>query len=189
LESYFHGNQDLERSYFEYIKYDDLNFNNNSYLDRSIQLTKQHKNLIIMRTFSKAYGLAGLRIGYTIADPVITSMINKIRVPFNVNRLAQIAAIAAIQDQDYIKKLIKVNHIERLKLYKAFDQLNINYINSKGNFITIFIKNSDMIYNKLLDHGIIVRPLNSYGLADYLRISIGTPEENDCFITTLASII
>lgn len=170
----------LDEAYIEYIKYSISN-----YTDYSIDLIKQHDNLILLRTFSKAYGLAGLRVGYSISSPQLADAINRSRLPFNVNKLAQIAACAALQDQDYIKKIIDLNNKQREILYQAFDRLKINYIPSKTNFISIHSNNSHLLYNQLLDRGIITRPLNTYGLDNYLRITIGTAEETNYLLKNL----
>jgi histidinol-phosphate aminotransferase len=172
----------LDEAYFEYIKFfNDTHNNQSNALDNSIELVKKYENLIITRTFSKAYGLAGLRVGYSIANPAITATINKIKQPFNVNRIAQVAAITAITDQEYIQKIIQSNNSERTYLYNEFTKLNIQYINSYTNFITIHttdLNHSLNLYNYLLSQGIIIRPLDNYGLHSNLRVSIGLPEEN-----------
>lgn len=173
----------LDEAYFEYIKYTQPLPSN--YVDSSIELVKAHKNLIITRTFSKAYGLAGLRIGYSISSPYITSVINKLRLPFNVNRLVQYAGISALSDQEYIKNIIALNNQEKNYLYNEFNKLNIKYILSSANFITIECQDSVHLYNYLLDNGIIIRPINNYGLNNYLRISIGKHEENEALISLL----
>lgn len=176
----------LDEAYIEFIKY--FNPSEKNYSDTSIELTKKHPNLIITRTFSKAYGLAGIRAGYCIGHPDIIATINKLKQPFNVNRLVEFAAIAALNNQKYIKKLIAINNAEKQKLYSEFNNLGIEYIPSYTNFITIKTKSaeeSQKINNFLLDQGIIIRPVNNYGLHEFLRISIGTPEENNMLIETL----
>lgn len=181
----------LDEAYFEYIKYAN-NFNslNTDYLvDHTINLLKKFNNLIILRTFSKAYGLAGLRIGYAISNSDITNLLHKVKQPFNVNRLAQIAAIAAVSDQKFIQDIVAKNSFEKNALYTVFDELNINYIRSQTNFITVNIKNSLQLYNKLLDHGIITRPLANYDLHESLRITIGNAQENHFLKQTLQNIL
>lgn len=176
----------LDEAYYEYIKYD--SFVDDNYIDKSIELTKKYPNLIITRTFSKAYGLAGLRAGYSIANEYITKVINKIKQPFNVNRMVQFAACAAINDQDFISKVVEINNLEKFKLYSCFDKLNIEYIPSSTNFVTIKLSSADSsmkLYEYLLNNGIITRPINNYNLHEFLRISIGAPEENDEFINVL----
>lgn len=147
-------------------------------------------NLIISRTFSKAYGLAGLRVGYMIANEEISSIINRIRAPFNVNELAMAAAIAAIDDQDFIKKVVKSNNSER-KRYEAFAREHgIYMIRSQANFVTYDFKSDAMpVYEYLLRHGVIVRPIGNYELGTMLRISIGKPEENDRLFEVLGEYL
>jgi len=174
----------LDEAYIEYI-----NFIRNS--DPSLSLVKKYHNVIITRTFSKIYGLAGIRVGYSMACPNITAIINRLKQPFNVNRLGQVAAAAAIEDQEYIKKLVSINNTERTKICAHLDSLHIDYIKSAANFITIdtkSAKNSEDIYNKLLDNGIIIRPLNNYGLDKYLRITIGSTEENQYLLNNLSKL-
>lgn len=175
----------LDQAYYEYIKeYEDKNYN---YLD----LINKYPNLIITRTLSKAYGLAGLRVGYAIANPNIIHSINKIKLPFNNNRLVQFAAITALEDQDYLNKIITINNSEKLDLYKYFDNLNLNYNKSYTNFITLNLPNLNIkqnLYNKLLDNNIITRPLDNYELYNQLRITIGTPNQNKYLIKTLTKL-
>ena len=177
----------LDEAYLEYTKYD-INNKAHVYDDYSISLVKKYPNLIVLRTFSKAYGLAGLRIGYAISHPQTIEALNRLRMPFNVNKLAQTAAIAALQDQEFIKKTVLINNQQKEFLYKNFDDLKISYIPSYTNFITIQCTKSNFLYNQLLDHGIIVRPIDNYGLTNYLRITIGTPEENQYLLNTLIKI-
>lgn len=181
----------LDEAYIEYINLSSQNAHSNHTIDPSLEFIKQYNNLIITRTFSKIYGLAGIRIGYSIACANITAIINRLKQPFNVNRLAQIAAIAALDDQEYIKKLVAINNSERAKICEHLDKLQINYIMPAANFITINTnnaKNSELIYNRLLDNGIIIRPLNNYGLNNYLRITIGNIEENQYLLTNLSKL-
>ena len=177
----------LDEAYLEYTKYD-IDNKAQVYDDYSISLVKKYPNLIVLRTFSKAYGLAGLRIGYAISHPQVIEAINRLRMPFNVNKLAQIAAKSALQDQDFIKKIVLINNQQKEFLYKAFDDLRISYIPSYTNFITIQCAKSNLLYNQLLEHGIIVRPIDNYGLTNYLRITIGTPEENQYLLNTIIKI-
>lgn len=150
----------------------------------------EFSNLVICRTFSKAYGLAGLRIGYMLAHPKITAIIDKLRAPFNVNLIAQVAAIEALDDDEHLNFVVKSNNKERL-LYESYcKDRNLFMIKSQANFVTIDFKEDAMpIYQKLLENGIIVRPLKGYGLPTMLRVSIGTHDENAKFFTTLDMIL
>jgi len=146
-----------------------------------------------LRTFSKVYGLAGLRIGYGLASQELTHYLNKVRQPFNVNSLAQVAALAALDDNEHIEKTLWIVSDGRKYLYQQLDQLGVNYIPTQSNFIMIHLgEKCPSVYDSLLRMGVIVRPLTSFGFPEYIRLSIGTPEENKRFIKTLkkhASII
>ncbi|MBP9721521.1 MAG: histidinol-phosphate transaminase [Gammaproteobacteria bacterium] len=179
----------LDEAYFEYIKYNSTSRDYPYYQDYSLDLINQYNNIISLRTFSKAYGLAGLRVGYAIANPDLITVINKLKQPFNVNRIAQIAATAALLDQKYIEKIVAINNQEREKLCQILNGLHIDYMPSETNFITIYNIDAQKLYNQLLDLGIIVRPVNNYGLNNHLRISIGTPEENNFLIANLTRLI
>ncbi|QLB12617.1 histidinol-phosphate aminotransferase [Bisgaardia hudsonensis] len=156
----------------------------------SFALAKQYPNLIICRTFSKAYGLAGLRIGYAVSHPEIADLLNRVRQPFNCNSLALAAAIAVINDNEFVKKVAENNRLE-MKRYEDFClKHQLHYIPSKANFITIDFKQpASKIYEDLLREGVIVRPIAGYGLPNHLRVSIGLPEENTKFFTALTAIL
>ncbi len=153
----------------------------------------QHPNLIVSRSFSKAYGLAGLRIGFGIAQPGLTDLMNRLRQPFNVNSLAQAAAIAALQDEVFLTKSAEINAQGYRQLTAAFDQMGITYVPSVGNFVLFRAGDDDNAGAKvnlaLLKQGIIVRPVGNYGLPQWLRVSIGLPEENEAFIVALKSVL
>jgi histidinol-phosphate aminotransferase len=153
----------------------------------------QHPNLIVSRSFSKAYGLAGLRIGFGIAQPGLTDLMNRLRQPFNVNSLAQAAAIAALQDEAFLKKSAEINSQGYLQLTAAFDQMGISYVPSVGNFVLFRAGDEENAGAKvnlaLLKQGIIVRPVANYGLPQWLRVSIGLPEENEAFLVALKSVL
>jgi histidinol-phosphate aminotransferase len=152
-----------------------------------------YPNLLIVRTFSKAYGLAGLRIGFGLAQTAITDLLNRIRQPFNVNSLAQAAAIAALNDIKFLQQSATLNQEGYQQLTKAFEQMGLPYIPSYGNFIMIKVGNDNgagaRINLELLKRGIIVRPIANYGLPQWLRVSIGLPNENAAFISALNTIL
>jgi len=148
-----------------------------------------HPGLVISRTFSKAYGLAGCRIGYAVADNAIVGLANRFREPFNINLLAQTAAVAALDDRDWMMARVAETVAERQKLEAALDGMDMFGGHSFGNFVLLRHSNSDEILHRLEDHGIIPRPLAPYGMADYLRISVGLPEENTEFLSVLKSIV
>lgn len=156
----------------------------------SFQLLQQHSNLVICRTLSKAYGLAGLRIGYTISNSEIADLFNRVRQPFNCNSLALAAAVAVFQDDDFIKKVAENNRLQMARYEQFFTEKKLAYIPSKANFITVDLKQPALpIYEKLLAQGVIVRPIGVYGLTTHLRISIGLPEENSRFFDVLSDIL
>jgi histidinol-phosphate aminotransferase len=159
----------------------------------SIAWVRQYPNLLVSRTMSKAYGLAGLRIGFGIAQPGITDLLNRIRQPFNVNSLAQAAAVAALKDKDFLQKSAKVNADGYRQLTQAFDAMGLEYVPSFGNFVLVKVGNDDgagaRINLALLKRGIIVRPVGNYGMPQWLRISIGLPQENAAFIEALKQVL
>jgi histidinol-phosphate aminotransferase len=159
----------------------------------AIAWVKRFPNMILSRSFSKAYGLAGLRIGYGVAQPGLTDLLNRIRQPFNVNSLAQAAAIAAFQDYEFLQQGYELNRAGFMQLTNAFDQLGLTYLPSAGNFVLVKVGEDDdagaRMNLALLKRGIIVRPVSNYGLPQWLRISIGLPQENAAFITALHEIL
>ncbi|MFI4941416.1 MAG: pyridoxal phosphate-dependent aminotransferase, partial [Burkholderiales bacterium] len=150
---------------------------------------KRYPNLLVSRTFSKAYGLAGLRVGFGIAQPAITDLLNRIRQPFNVNSLAQAAAIAALNDTAFIQQSARINAAGYRQLTEAFDALGLEYLPSHGNFVLVRVGSEEeagaRVNLALLKQGVIVRPVGNYGLPQWLRVSIGLPAENDAFIDAL----
>ncbi|HHW7506681.1 TPA: histidinol-phosphate transaminase [Mannheimia haemolytica] len=156
----------------------------------SFGLLAKYPNLIVSRSLSKAYGLAGLRIGYAVSNPEIADLLNRVRQPFNCNSLALTSAIAVMNDDEFVKKVAENNRLEMAR-YEAFCQANgLEYIPSKGNFITIDFKcPAAPIYEALLREGVIVRPIAGYGMPNHLRISIGLPQENERFFTALLKVL
>jgi histidinol-phosphate aminotransferase len=137
------------------------------------------KNLILMRTFSKIYGLAGLRIGYGIASPELISALEKIRQPFNANLLAQTAALAALDDDEHVRKT-RQNNFNGLEFFmQAFRQLNLEYVPSFANFILVRVGEGQKVFAAMQKLGVITRPMGGYQLPEWIRISIGTPKENE----------
>ncbi len=143
-------------------------------------------NLIVTRTFSKVHGLAALRVGYSISDPRIAELLNRVRQPFNVNALAQAAAIAAISDREHVRASVELNRAGLLQLTGAFEQMGLDYVPSVGNFVLLDLgRPVGPIKDALLRLGIIVRPVANYGLPHHLRISVGLEEENRRLLTAL----
>ena len=152
----------------------------------SMEIVRLHPNVMVARTFSKAYGLAGARVGYGIAQPGLLSMLNRVRHPFNVNDLSQIAALAALQDQEFVEKTLEVNRKGIKFLSEAFDALGLPYMGLHANFITVKVgPHADDIVQYLLKKGIIVRRMKSYDLPEWIRVSVGTPEQNERFLEVL----
>jgi histidinol-phosphate aminotransferase len=171
----------LDEAYTEYLgaehRYD------------SIAWVRRYPNLVVSRTFSKAFGLAGLRVGFAIAQPDLTDLLNRLRQPFNVNSIAQAAAVAALGDTAFLEKTAALNTAGYRRLTEAFDQLGLEYVPSFGNFVLVRVGEDDnaggRINFALLKQGVIVRPVGSYGLPQWLRVTIGLPEENEAFIAAL----
>ncbi|WGE79978.1 histidinol-phosphate transaminase [Actinobacillus equuli] len=156
----------------------------------SFGLLAKYPNLIVSRSLSKAYGLAGLRIGYAVSNPEIADLLNRVRQPFNCNSLALASAIAVMNDDAFVEKVAENNRKE-MQRYEAFCQAQgLDYIPSKGNFITIdFKRPAAPIYEALLREGVIVRPIAGYGMPNHLRISIGLPAENDRLFAALVKVL
>lgn len=155
----------------------------------SVGLVKKYPNLLVSRTFSKAYGLAGLRVGFAVAQPALTDLLNRVRQPFNVNSLAQAAAIAALQDKDFLERSFTVNRDGKVQLQNAFNQLGLKYVPSYSNFVLVHVGEAARINLELLKRGVIVRPVAGDGLPEWLRVTIGLPHENQKFIDALTEIL
>ena len=163
-----------------YVEYYPENFN-------SLKFLAQYPNLIISRTMSKCYGLAALRVGFALASAEVTDFLNRIRQPFNVNHLAMVAAVAALKDDVFIEKSREVNKAGMAQLEAGFEQLGLNYVPSRANFILVDIQaDPAQTFNALLKEGVIVRPV---GIANHLRVSIGTEAENAKFLVALAKVL
>lgn len=171
----------LDEAYNEYLP-QDKRYDSVSWL-------KKFPNLIISRTFSKAYGLAGLRVGYAMAHEQVTDMMNRVRQPFNVNSVAQAAAVAALQDMDFVRQTFELNQRGMQQITDGLTKLGLEYIPSFGNFVSFRIGSATAMYRRLLELGVIVRPIGNYDMADYLRVSIGLETENDKFLSALAQAL
>lgn len=169
----------LDEAYCEYLQGD-------GYVD-GLSLLERYPNLIVTRTFSKAWGLASLRAGYSVSSPEIANILNRVRQPFNVDTLALTAATAVLDDEEYLQRSRDVNAEGMKQLESAFDEMELDYIPSAGNFIAVDVgEQAAAINQSLLEQGVIVRPIAGYGMPRHLRVSIGLPEENDRFIESLA---
>lgn len=166
----------------------------NEFLEPSLRvdgvaLVKRYPNLIVSRSFSKAYGLAGLRVGFAMAQPALTDLLNRVRQPFNVNSLAQAAAIAALNDKEFLAKSFAVNRDGKEQLQKAFEKLGLQFVPSFANFVLVKVGDAARINLELLKRGVIVRPVTGDGLPEWLRVSIGLPHENQTFIDALSAVL
>ena len=146
---------------------------------------RQFPNLLISRTFSKAFGLAGLRVGYGIAQAELTDLLNRVRQPFNVNTLAQAAAVAALADADFLRASYVLNLRGMQQLVEGFNALGLEHVPSYGNFVLVKVGPAAKVYHELLKRGVIVRPVANYGLPEWLRVSIGLQEENAKLLAAL----
>ncbi|MDK2902841.1 MAG: histidinol-phosphate aminotransferase [Clostridiales bacterium] len=156
----------------------------------SINLVDRYDNVIVLRTFSKIYGLASLRLGYGIANPAIIDLLNRIRAPFNVNSVAQSAALAALEDRDFLSKSKQNNDEGKKYLYAAFDEMGLEYIPTQANFIMVNVdRDSRQVFRDLLTHGIIVRSGEIFKMDNWIRVTIGTPEQNEAFISALKEVL
>jgi len=154
----------------------------------SVKLVKRHPNLVVTRTFSKAYGLAGLRVGYAVAHASVADGIKRVRQPFNVNSVALAAAAAALDDMEFVARSYAENLQGLRQLGEGATRLGCDYIPSHGNFLTIRVGKATEIYKKLLKRGVIVRPVGGgYQLPEHLRVTVGTAAENDKFLSALTA--
>ena len=154
----------------------------------AVKWLKRHPNLVITRTFSKAYGLAGLRVGYAFAHPSVADIMNRVRQPFNVNSLALAAATAALDDMEFVARSYAENLRGMRQIEEGAARLGLAWIPSHGNFITVRVGKANEVYRRLLRRGVIVRPVGGgYELPEHLRITIGTAEENERFLAALAA--
>ncbi len=172
----------LDEAYFEYAEDAD-------YPD-GISLTSGYSNLVITRTFSKAYGLAALRVGYAISHPDIADLMNRIRQPFNVNAMSLAAAVAALEDQAHVKEAVALNNQGMTYFETECERMGLGYIPSAGNFLTVDMgRDAIPVYDALLHEGVIVRPIGVYEMPNHLRVTVGTMEENVRFVEALEKVL
>jgi histidinol-phosphate aminotransferase len=171
----------LDEAYREYLPHD-KRYDSAAWLH-------EFPNLVLTRTFSKAYGLAGLRVGYALCASEVADLLNRIRQPFNVNSLALAAAEAALEDEVFVEESRRLNDEGMTQLTAAFRRMALTYIPSRGNFVSVRVGDAARVNRRLLDAGIIVRPIANYGLPEFLRVSIGLPEENARFLAGLEAAL
>lgn len=172
----------VDEAYNEFVEREDF--------ISALELLNDFPNIIVSRTFSKAYGLAGLRVGYSISNPQVADLLNRLREPFNVNSLALLAAEVVLDDADYLAKSQANNSAGMQQLEQGFAKLGLNFIPSASNCVCVdFGKPAGPIYEALLREGVIVRPIGVYEMPTWLRVSIGLPEENQRFLDALAKVL
>jgi len=171
----------LDEAYREYVS-DEAYPDTLSYLEGG-------KPVIILRTFSKIYGLSGLRAGYGVGPGKMINYLNRVRQPFNMNSLAQAAALAAIDDEAHVEKSRAVNRAGLKYLYGELEKMGLDFVPTEANFLLIKVGQGSVVYNALLKKGVIVRPMDSYGLGDYVRLTVGLSEENVRFIGSLKEVL
>jgi histidinol-phosphate aminotransferase len=168
----------LDEAYNEYIP--------DALKSDSLAWLAEFLNLIVTRTFSKAYGLAGLRVGYAFAHPEVADLMNRVRQPFNVNSISLAAAAAGLVDHEFVRRSYDLNQAGMKSVTAGLTRLGLPFIPSAGNFVSFKVKDAAGVFQRLLESGVIVRPIASYGMPDYLRVSIGLETENARFLAALA---
>ncbi len=171
----------LDEAYTEYLS-DEQAYDSLAWLS-------EHPNLLVSRTFSKAYGLAGLRVGYGVGHPDVIDLMNRVRQPFNVSSVALAAAVASLGDEEFIARSAELNRRGMAQMQEAFTSFDLQWIESSANFITVRVGDAASVNAALLRQGVIVRPIAGYGLPEWLRVSIGLPEENARFIDALHAVL
>jgi histidinol-phosphate aminotransferase len=155
-----------------------------------LDLLVRFPNLIVTRTFSKVYGLAALRIGYSVSNPQVAEILNRVRQPFNTNTLAQAAAVAALDDREHVGASVRMNTAGLEQLGTAFDARGLAHIPSAANFISVDVgRDADIVYQALLREGVIVRPIANYGLPRHLRITVGREQDNARVVAALDRVL
>ena len=171
----------LDEAYFEYV--DEVLYGN------GLTLLDKYPNLIVTRTFSKIYGLASVRLGYSVSSPEFADLLNRARQPFNVNGLAMAAGLAAIADDDYVQRSRALNQDGMAQLIQGLTAQGYSFIPSVGNFVAFDSGRAGAdVFDDLLRQGVIVRPIAEYGLPNHVRVSIGLPIENERFLSALAAL-
>ena len=172
----------VDEAYFEYVETPD-------YPDTSRWLDR-YPNLIVTRTFSKAYGLAGLRVGYALSHPAVAGLLNRVRQPFNVNMIAQAAALAALDDTQHLQDCVRRNRAGMQQLVAGFTAQRLPYIESAGNFVAVDVgRPGPEVYQALLQEGVIVRPVANYTMPNHLRVTVGSTAENTRFLAALEKVL
>ena len=174
----------VDEAYFEYA------LDSDGYPD-GMELAREGRPLVVLRTFSKAYGLAGLRVGYAVMPEPLAGLVNRIRQPFNVNSVSQAAAAAALTDQDFVRQAVALNAVEMARMCQIVVDLGLTFVPSAANFLLLDLggRSGEEVYRGLLERGVIVRPMAPYGLPGTVRVTVGLPEENDLFLAALGEVV
>ncbi len=168
----------IDEAYFEYVQRSDYS--------RTIAVAHQRPNVIVLRTFSKVYGLAGLRIGYGIGPSDLLEKMNNLRGPFSTSGVAQAAALAALEDHEHVRRSVESNRTGLAQLAAGFNSMNIQYVPSLANFVLVELNtDAEPLAEDLLSGGVIVRPMRWMGLPTTIRVTVGTREENEKFLAAL----
>ncbi|NPV27820.1 MAG: histidinol-phosphate transaminase [Firmicutes bacterium] len=172
----------FDEAYYEYVSDDRY--------PQTIEFVRKGRRVIVLRTFSKIYGLAGLRVGYGIADPEIIACLGRVREPFNVNLVAQAAALAALDDQEHVQKSRAVNQAGRDYLYHELAAMGLECVPTEANFMLVHVRTEAQdVFQKLMREGVIVRPGGIFGYPQHIRVTIGTTEENERFVQALRKVL
>jgi histidinol-phosphate aminotransferase len=170
-----------DEAYFEFVRDPDY--------PNALDYLEQHPGLIVLRTFSKIFGLAGLRVGYGVAHPEMVNLLNNVRQPFNINLLAQAAVLAAMDDDEYVRRTLEVNLAGIDYLEREFRRLEIPFVPTQANFFLVDVGDGVKVFNALLRKGVIVRPMHGYKFPRHVRISVGLPEENRKLVAALEQVL
>lgn len=172
----------IDEAYYEYL--------NEPEYDTAMKWLDRYPNLMVTRTFSKAFGLAGLRVGYGASHPELADLLNRVRPPFNVNSLALEAATIALDDAEHLRQSVELNHSGLKYICSEFESMGLTYIPSVGNFVAVDVGRSDaQVFDDLLHRGVIVRPVGNYDMQNHIRVTVGTQQENERFIAALKKVL
>ncbi|MFN0038280.1 MAG: histidinol-phosphate transaminase [Burkholderiales bacterium] len=171
----------LDEAYFEYL--------DPAQRGAAVAWIREYPNLVVTRTFSKAYGLAGMRVGYAVASVEVADLLNRVRQPFNVSNVAQVGAIAALADEAFVEASRALNRRGMQQVVSGFERLGLSWIASQGNFVSVRVGKGMEVFQGLLKLGVIVRPTTGYGMPEHLRITIGTAPENSRFLDALEAVL
>jgi histidinol-phosphate aminotransferase len=155
-----------------------------------LKYVKKGRNAVVLKTFSKIYGLAGLRVGYGLTHPEIANTVARATIPFSVNSLAQVAALAALDDIEHVNRSKEINSVGKQYLYQEFEKMNLNYVPTEANFIFVNTgKHSQEVFKAMLQKGVIIRTGDNFGFPDFIRVTVGTQAENQRFIQSLKQVL